>query len=367
MKAVLSPRNRIPVPFIILCLFLLPRSLFAAVPLGEALSAEQISARNARLKLIDAAGQYRGIPYRYGGRDRKGLDCSGLIYLSFRDALGVSVPLNSEQLYRWVEPAPSDAVQIGDLIFFKTSDTISHVGIYIGDGKFIHSASSGPKTGVIYSSLDEDYWQRTYAGAGRALPREDDLPAQNPVLAAAGNGPIIAASGVRAGDRGHSLLMGVALAPSWGNVPDSDSPLRGGTVQFRIAYDPKPLARSIRIGFELRPDWDAALGVVRFPFTFSLGFDDIFRIYAGPAFTLGSPVLKTGGGGRRYIGGNAWLGEVGITAAPFSFKIGGGALSPYGEIAWRSFVRGENQDFNWKADIGAGARISTGLRYTWGL
>ncbi|MDR3146130.1 MAG: C40 family peptidase, partial [Treponema sp.] len=282
MKTVLSPRDRVSVPpcaLIVLCLFLFPRSLFAAVPLGETLSAEEISARNARLRLIDAAGQYQGIPYRYGGRDRKGLDCSGLIYLSFRDALGVSVPLGSERLYRWVEPVPADAVQVGDLIFFKTSDTISHVGIYTGDGRFIHSASSGPKTGVIYSTLDEDYWLRTYAGAGRALPQEDDLPAQNPILAAAGSGngrgidsPVLADSGSsRTGDKAHTLLMGVALAPAWGSVPNTDSPLRGGTVQFRIAYDLSLGARAIRIGFELRPDWDAALGVVRFPFTVSLG------------------------------------------------------------------------------------------------
>ncbi|MDR2403879.1 MAG: C40 family peptidase [Spirochaetaceae bacterium] len=373
MKATASPRDRVSVPLCILItlwLFLLSGNLFAAVPLSEVLSAEQISVRNARLKLINAAGQYQGIPYRYGGRDRKGLDCSGLIYLSFQDALGVSVPLSSEQLYRWVEPVPSDAVQIGDLIFFKTSDTISHVGIYIGDGKFIHSASSGPKTGVIYSTLDEDYWLRTYVGAGRALPPEDDLPVQNPVLAAGRiESPVIIANAGASRDDGkaHILLLGVALAPSWGSVPDSDSPLRGGTVQFRIAYDLNLGIRAIRLGFELRPDWDAALGVVRFPFTFSLGFDDIFRIFAGPAFTLGNPVLKTSDGGRRYIGGNTWLGEVGITVAPFSFKVGGGALSPYGEIAWRSFVRGENQDFDWKADVGAGIRISTGIRYTWGI
>ncbi|MDR1950109.1 MAG: C40 family peptidase, partial [Spirochaetaceae bacterium] len=167
MKTVSSLWDRLSVPFCAFIVFFLPvfsQPLFAAVPLGETLSAERISVQDARLKLINAAERYQGIPYRYGGRDRKGLDCSGLIYLSFRDALGVSVPMTSEKLYNWVEKIPSDAVQMGDLIFFKTSDTVSHVGIYMGDGKFIHAASDGPKTGVIYSTLNEDYWLSTYVG-----------------------------------------------------------------------------------------------------------------------------------------------------------------------------------------------------------
>jgi probable lipoprotein NlpC len=55
------------------------------------------------------------------------------------------------------------------------------VGIYAGEGRFIHAASEGPKTGVIYSALDEDYWQRTYVGAGRFLPEEPaEEPAEKP-------------------------------------------------------------------------------------------------------------------------------------------------------------------------------------------
>jgi hypothetical protein len=118
---------------------------------------------------------------------------------------------------------------------------------------------------------------------------------------------------------------------------------------------------------ELRPEWDAALGVFRMPVTLSLGFNDIFRIYLGPAFTLGEPVLDIPGAPRRYIRGNSWLGEVGITAAPFSFSLGPGTMSFFGEFAWRSFVKDTGLDFDWKADLGAGTRISTGLRYTWGL
>jgi hypothetical protein len=118
---------------------------------------------------------------------------------------------------------------------------------------------------------------------------------------------------------------------------------------------------------ELRPEWDAALGIFRMPVTLSLGFDDVFRIFAGPAFILGDPVLGRGEGSRRYTGGNAWLGEAGITVAPFSFQAGPGTISIYGELAWRSFLKADDLEFNWVADFGAASRISTGVRYTWGL
>jgi len=146
---------------------------FALAPKESASQAEKDAAyQEARSRLLAAAGKYEHTPYRYGGKDRKGLDCSGLVALSFLDALGISVPRSAENLYSWVEKVPIDNAQPGDLVFFRTTKTnkISHVGIFTGDGRFIHSASEGPVTGVIYSRLDEKYWSRTYAGAGRAFP-----------------------------------------------------------------------------------------------------------------------------------------------------------------------------------------------------
>jgi probable lipoprotein NlpC len=129
-----------------------------------------ISDKDARARLISAAQKYRGVPYRYGGLDRKGLDCSGLVFLSFRDSLQVEVPRRAEDLFHWTERLEKEQVQPGDLVFFEQRGRIFHVGIYIGEGWFFHAASSGPVTGVIYSRLDERFWSRAYAGAGRALP-----------------------------------------------------------------------------------------------------------------------------------------------------------------------------------------------------
>ncbi|MDR3122636.1 MAG: C40 family peptidase [Treponema sp.] len=129
-----------------------------------------VSVGDARAQLIRAAQKYRGLPYRYGGMDRRGLDCSGLVFLSFRDSLHIEVPRRAEDLYHWTERLEQDQIQPGDLVFFQQNGRIFHVGIYIGEGWFFHSASSGPKTGVMYSRLDEGFWSRSFAGAGRALP-----------------------------------------------------------------------------------------------------------------------------------------------------------------------------------------------------
>jgi probable lipoprotein NlpC len=129
-----------------------------------------VSGEVARAQLIRAAQRYRGLPYRYGGMDSRGLDCSGLVFLSFRDSLQVEVPRRAEDLYHWTERLERDQIQPGDLVFFQQNGRVFHVGIYIGEGWFFHSASSGPKTGVMYSRLDERFWSSNYAGAGRALP-----------------------------------------------------------------------------------------------------------------------------------------------------------------------------------------------------
>jgi probable lipoprotein NlpC len=151
-------------------LILLTSSALTAVPINDK-SLQGAAAAEARLKLIKTAESYLGTPYRYAGVDKRGLDCSGLVYLSFREGLGYKTPRSADSIYAWTEKIDTAELQPGDLVFFVTYGTrISHVGIYTGEDRFIHSASEGPKTGVMYSYLGESYWKRTYKGAGRALP-----------------------------------------------------------------------------------------------------------------------------------------------------------------------------------------------------
>lgn len=120
--------------------------------------------------VLNEAKKYLGTPYKYGGTNRSGLDCSGLVYNSF-EAIGIKMPrMSSEQAKQGVEIKLKD-VQVGDLVFFNTSgSSISHVGIVenISDGEifFIHSSTS---KGVIISSLEETYWNKRFVKATRVL------------------------------------------------------------------------------------------------------------------------------------------------------------------------------------------------------
>jgi hypothetical protein len=162
-------------------------------------------------------------------------------------------------------------------------------------------------------------------------------------------------------------MMGFGFAPSWNSLVEKNSPLRGVSVQGRFAWKGDVFGQTLIPGFEIRPEWDDALGVFRMAFTISLGFDDKLRIFIGPAFTLGTAEMEMESGNRLYTGGNAWLGAAGVTLAPFSISMGRGWLDPFGELAWKSYQGGGGTSPNRNADISAGLRFSTGIRYTWDL
>jgi len=105
-----------------------------------------------------------GTPYRYGGNTPDGgFDCSGLIGYVYRDAAGISLPRSTRELISMSKPTVGrDALKSGDLVFFATNGgrQVSHAGIYVGEGRFVHAPSSGGT--VRLDSLSNSYWQRTY-------------------------------------------------------------------------------------------------------------------------------------------------------------------------------------------------------------
>jgi len=120
---------------------------------------------NSGNKFVDTALRYRGVPYRYAGMTTRGMDCSGLV-ARVLITHGIKAPHSSRELYQLGRAVPRDQLQSGDLVFFRTRGRgISHVGIYMGDGKFIHASSSGGKVEV--DRLDVGYYQRRYVGARR--------------------------------------------------------------------------------------------------------------------------------------------------------------------------------------------------------
>lgn len=121
-----------------------------------------------RNRLIDEALRYEGTPYRYHGDTEKGMDCSGLVSASFR-AIGKKIPRTASEQYRAGSPLRTEELIPGDLVFFRNTagPGITHVGIYLDEGWFIHSSTS---RGVIRSRLNDTYYSRHYAGSRRFLP-----------------------------------------------------------------------------------------------------------------------------------------------------------------------------------------------------
>ena len=122
-----------------------------------------------REKIIKTARRYVGVPYRWGGESaRSGFDCSGLTMTVYR-LNGLELPRNSRSQFRAGRPVSRDALQRGDLVFFATGSRgrVSHVGIYSGQGKFIHAPRKG-KT-IRTASLSNGYFNTRYVGARRYL------------------------------------------------------------------------------------------------------------------------------------------------------------------------------------------------------
>lgn len=120
--------------------------------------------------LLAEAKKWLGTPYKYGGEDRNGIDCSALVLNVFRDALDIKLPRSSRQQFDYTQEVSRKDLIPGDLVFFATnrgSKAVSHVGLYIGENKMVHSSAS---KGVMVSGLSEDYFVRTFVGAGRIAP-----------------------------------------------------------------------------------------------------------------------------------------------------------------------------------------------------
>lgn len=118
------------------------------------------------LALLNEAEKWLGTKYKYGGDTKNGVDCSGLTMRVFEDALGIKLPRNSGKQQEYCSKIKKDELSEGDLVFFSTNNrnAVGHVGLYIGKGQMIHSSTS---KGVIISSLNEDYYLRTYHSSGR--------------------------------------------------------------------------------------------------------------------------------------------------------------------------------------------------------
>ena len=108
-----------------------------------------------------------GTPYKYGGNSPdSGFDCSGFVGHVFRQSVNINLPRSSIEMFRLGQPVETEQLQPGDLVFYNTlRRAFSHVGIYLGDDRFVHSPSSGGSVRV--ENMQMDYWRKHFNGARR--------------------------------------------------------------------------------------------------------------------------------------------------------------------------------------------------------
>lgn len=137
----------------------------SAVGQNVSQTAHQVASRTTELVMTSMG--FLGLPYRRGGNNiETGFDCSGFVRAMYKETVGLLLPRRANDQAASTQVIDKKELQPGDLVFFNTMRrTFSHVGIYIGDGKFIHSPRSGSE--VRIENMRESYWTKRFDGARR--------------------------------------------------------------------------------------------------------------------------------------------------------------------------------------------------------
>ncbi|QSX33596.1 C40 family peptidase [Shewanella avicenniae] len=112
--------------------------------------------------------QWRGVPYRFGGSSKRGIDCSAFVQLTYQQLANISLPRTTEAQATQGQAVPLSQLLSGDLVFFKTGWRSRHVGIYLSNNNFMHASTS---EGVTVSSLNSPYWRDTFWQARRIVTK----------------------------------------------------------------------------------------------------------------------------------------------------------------------------------------------------
>ncbi|WP_115158277.1 NlpC/P60 family protein [Serratia fonticola] len=157
--------QKILTPFILFLLSFYSFSAFADMHRDRrqtsGLSANQ---HDTQKKIMAHFYLWEGVRYKLGGNTRQGIDCSAYMQRIFNDEFSFSLPRTTHEQVKQGSRINKSDLTTGDLVFFKTSPQERHVGVYIGEGKFIHASS---RAGVTVSMLENQYWQVRYEQARR--------------------------------------------------------------------------------------------------------------------------------------------------------------------------------------------------------
>lgn len=342
-------------------LFLIPIKCFAQPAISQAES------KVYREKLITEAKKHIGAPYQRGAVGPDSFDCSGFVFYVTRTSIQYQLPRTTKAIYGYVKIIADSQREPGDLVFFKaTSDgSISHVGIYIGNGQFISAVSDGPNTGIIVSSLRENYWKSHYAASGKFLRDADweDTDDKGSGQSNTGGGKSDKRVSV---DKSESqampsiserLLLDGALTADWSLFTEKRfmPNFRGLTVYSNIIYRGNVLSPGA--GIMLR--WNNGVKAFQVPVVFSLSFGDYVRAYAGPVFTAGMCFEPDS---DEEIRASVFPGIIGVTFNTPSVTKQAVKVQFIQDVNYTVFNNLDNSALSPLRSFAAGLEFSTGVR-----
>jgi len=127
---------------------------------------ESVTHQDGLAKLEKLYNKYKGIKYRYGGTDKRGFDCSGFVQRIYSEAFNIQLPRTTKVMMKTGKKINKNELKPGDLVFFHPTRKYYHVGIYMGNGIFMHASSA---RGISKSKMDMKYWKKSYITARRIL------------------------------------------------------------------------------------------------------------------------------------------------------------------------------------------------------
>lgn len=328
----------------------------------------------ARQKLVDYSKQFVGKPYVSGGIGPNSFDCSGLIFTVSRESIGKQLPRTTKAIYNFCEEIDAKEREAGDLVFFKTtaSGEVSHVGLYIGSSQFIHAVSDGPNTGVIVSSLKENYWKSHYYCTKRYLPASNsDLladstkkaPATEKTSSSSSDKSIISTKKmVRSNNDSFlkSLVVDASVSLDWSFFTPEYFRLnsRGFDTMIHARY----AGTSLQPGLGTYFRYDGGTGNFQLPIVVSLTVNEFFRVFAGPVISIGN--ASQPGDSDTKIENSFFPGIIGACLSTPSIKVGKTLVSLVQDVHYTVFNDTDGSALSIGKSITTGLVFATGIRVT---
>ena len=350
------------------------------------LCAEDISPAQAQVnreKFVAESKKYVGCPYVYGATGPDSFDCSGLIYYVANQALGLQLPRTSKALYSFCKVVPKEKMEEGDLLFFKTNNTasITHVGIYIGGSQFISAISDGPNSGVIISSLDQEYWKPKYVGCGQFLASGKDKSSsvkrnfddeksvnssdsKTAKKSAQKSNTNFAGSSFYNPDVDFldSLTFDGIVACGWSLFSPNEFMFKWRGLNFETNVRISKWVLEPGFGFGIR--YNYGIDVVQIPLIFSATLNDYVRFYAGPVITFGNPKMIST---EKEISSSFFPGILGVTFSTPSFSINKAKVQFIQDVSYTVFNNPDNAALSFIESASAGIVMFTGIKVTLGM